>query len=113
MISVYPLGTYILSEEQSIAQSIPNRQKGEAEEYSEGAAQLGNEGHLWVDKLIHLHHGVVGHGPQGEGEVLGGEACRHLVSYKLVLLVETRLLATCQPKNTLHFIITQLLVESF
>ena len=50
--------------------SVPDSDEREAQEETEGAANLGNQGGDGVDQLLLLHKGVVGGRPELEEEML-------------------------------------------
>ena len=91
---------------------IPDGHEGDAKKETKSSSKLCHEGGPGVDQLLRLHQGAVGHGPQGEEEVLGDEGADVLVAHQAVLLVEAGLLASRQPGDFVQFRIVHLVVET-
>ena len=53
-----------------MVKSVPDGDQGEAQEKTEGAADLGNQGGEGVDQLLLLHEGLVRGGPELKEKML-------------------------------------------
>ena len=79
--------------------SVPDSDEREAQEETEGAANLGNQGGDGVDQLLPLHEGVVRGRPELEEEMLAAPRQEQFLTFLEVKIRASTVMDDCITKR--------------